>query len=102
MLKHIVMWNFKEQAEGADKAANMAKAEQLLKALRPIIPQILSMQIGPDVVRKDGSYDMALVIDFAGKEELQYYTNHPEHQKVSAFIGKVRESRVACDFYFEQ
>ncbi|MEG1536907.1 MAG: Dabb family protein [Clostridiales bacterium] len=101
MLKHIVMWNFKEQADGATKEQNMAKAMQMLLALQPIIPEILSMHIGRDVVRKDGSYDMALLIDFAGIEELNAYTTHPEHQKVSGFIGKVRESRVACDFFVE-
>ena len=26
MIRHIVMWNLHEQAEGADKATNLAKA----------------------------------------------------------------------------
>ena len=30
MIKHIVMWKFKDQAEGADKAANLARAQVLL------------------------------------------------------------------------
>ncbi|MCR4963002.1 MAG: Dabb family protein [Firmicutes bacterium] len=101
MLRHIVMWQFKDQAQGASKEENMSRAAEMLQALQGIIPQILSMHIGRDVTGKAGSYDMALEIDFAGPEELAYYTDHPEHKKVSAFIGSVRDSRVSCDFYLD-
>ncbi len=30
MIRHIVMWNLHEQAEGADKASNLVKAQALL------------------------------------------------------------------------
>jgi hypothetical protein len=30
MLKHIVMWKFKEHAEGADKATNLRRAKVML------------------------------------------------------------------------
>ncbi len=32
MLKHIVMWQLKDHAEGADKASNAAKMKALLDA----------------------------------------------------------------------
>ena len=31
MIKHIVMWTFKDNAEGADKAANAKKMKELLE-----------------------------------------------------------------------
>lgn len=101
MLRHIVMWKFKDQAEGATKDENMRKAAEMLQALQGMIPQILSMNIGRDVTGKEGSYDMALEIDFAGQAELAYYTEHPEHKKVSAFISSVRSARVSCDFFVD-
>jgi len=31
---------------------------------------------------------------------LEVYISHPEHQKVAAFIGKVRSERAAIDYEF--
>ena len=33
MIKHIVFWTFHEQADGADKAANLTRAKALLLSL---------------------------------------------------------------------
>ena len=33
MIRHIVMWKFKEMAEGATKAENLRKVKSLLEAL---------------------------------------------------------------------
>jgi len=101
MLKHIVMWRFLENAEGHTKEENLDIAKNILLALPPLIPQVKSMQVGKDVLGSDASYDMALVIEFDGIDELKQYTVHPEHQKVSAYITKVRESRVCCDFQMD-
>lgn len=101
MLKHIVMWRFLDNAEGHTKEENLDMAKDLLLALPAMIPQVKSMEVGKDILRSEASYDMALVIEFDGTEELKQYTVHPEHQKVSAFITKVRESRVSCDFQMD-
>ena len=38
MIRHIVMWKFKETAEGATKAENLHKVKGLLEALPDTIP----------------------------------------------------------------
>ena len=38
MIKHIVMWQLKEEAEGADKATNAKKMKALLDACADIVP----------------------------------------------------------------
>lgn len=40
MIRHIVMWKFKEMAEGATKAENLRKVKSLLEACR--IPSLSS------------------------------------------------------------
>jgi hypothetical protein len=45
MLKHIVMWKFKDQAEGAGKAANLLKAKALLDGCAGLVPGLLRLEV---------------------------------------------------------
>jgi hypothetical protein len=45
MIKHIVMWNFKNEGEGKTREENMAIVRDRLYALLPIIPEIKKMEI---------------------------------------------------------
>ena len=98
MIRHIVMWSFLEQAEGADKKANMSKIREALLALRPIIPEILEMEIGEDIGIGRDTWDMVLITCFADAQALNVYQNHPAHKAVSAFVAKVRQNRACVDF----
>ncbi len=98
MIKHIVMWKFKENAEGGTKKENMETVRDSLYALRPIIPEIRSMEIGIDVSHTDMSADLVLITEFESLDALKLYANHSEHLKVSAFVRKVIEARTVIDF----
>eukprot|EP01030_Chromulinospumella_sphaerica_P003577 gene3577-3498_t len=45
MIRHIVMWNLHEQAEGADKAANLEKAKALLLSCAQVVPGIRAFEV---------------------------------------------------------
>ena len=45
MLKHIVMWKFKPEAEGADKAANLVRARALLDACAGLTPGMRMLEV---------------------------------------------------------
>lgn len=100
MIKHIVLFNFKETALGADKAANIARAKAMLENLVGRIPTLLSMSAGPNAVPGATAWDFALVAEFETIEALQQYTVHPEHKKVSEFMSSVRSDRASVDFEF--
>ena len=101
MIKHIVLWKFLDEAEGHTKEENMDIIRTGLTALLPIIPQIRSFEIGKDVLHSEMSYDMALIMTFDSLDDLETYKKHPEHQKVSAYVKKVRSARVSADFVIE-
>ena len=44
MLKHIVMWKLKEQAEGGDRATNAAKMKAMLDDCADLVPGILKFE----------------------------------------------------------
>jgi len=100
MLKHVVMWKLKNHAEGHSRPENAARIAEMLEALPSKIPEIKSLQIGFDVVRGDGSFDVVLITEFDDLASLERYQRHPEHVKVAEFVSKVRDMKAAVDFEF--
>ena len=97
MIRHVVMWKFKENAEGKTREENMAIVRERLFALPAIIPEIKFMQIGRDVSRTEMSYDMMLVTRFDSLEDLHTYKVHPAHVEVASYVAKVKTARVVLD-----
>ena len=98
MVKHIVMWKLKEEAEGRSKAENAKKIKEMLEALPKVVSNILEMQVG--INENGGEFDAVLVSQFPSYDALKAYDSHPEHQKVRAFIRMVSGGRAAVDFTF--
>lgn len=98
MIKHIVLWDLAEEADGRSKAENMKIMKERLEALVDLIPELISAEVGFNVNGEE--YDAALTCTFQSMEDLKTYDAHPEHRKVREFISKVRISRVAVDYEF--
>ncbi|MBO5939485.1 MAG: Dabb family protein [Clostridia bacterium] len=97
MVRHVVMWKFKNEAEGMSKIENMEAVREQLYALLPSIPEIKRMEIGIDVKGTDASMDLMLLTEFDSLDTLKIYAEHPEHVKVASFVRNVVESRVVLD-----
>ena len=97
MIKHVVMWRFKDGAEGRTKLENMEELKRQLLALVPLIPQIKKMEIGFDITHSEFSADFMLTTEFDSVEDLKIYAVHPDHLKVSGFVKNVVESRIVLD-----
>ena len=97
MIRHIVMWKFKEMAEGATKAENLRKVKSLLEALPDTIPFIRRMEVHLNE-NPPKNYDAVLVSEFDSLEDLSAYTAHPAHQEISSFVSKCREGRASADY----
>ena len=98
MIKHIVMWKLEENAEGNAKLENAKIIKEKLEALVGIIPEIVELEVGIDILETNQSYDVVLVSTFKSLEDLDIYAKHPEHVKVGEFVGKVRKDRIAVDY----
>ncbi len=96
MIKHLVMFRFREDAGSAAIDAIVAG----LNGLPALIPEIRSFQVGQDVLRSERSYDLALVSDFDDLEALGRYQVHPEHQKVVTLVKQAASSVVAVDYEY--
>lgn len=98
MIKHIVMWTIKDQAEGETKQENLNKMRSMLEELPKKISLIKSFEVGMNKYPSDAAADISLISTFASKADLDVYQNHPEHKKVGEFIGKIRIQRFVVDY----
>ena len=98
MVQHIVMWKFKDSAEGKSREENMRIVSKSLYSLVGVIGEIKKMEIGEDVSRTDASMDLVLVTEFESTEALRSYAVHPEHVKVADYVKKVTETRKVLDY----
>lgn len=97
MIRHVVMWKFKNEAEGKTKLENMELVRESLYALVAIIPEIKRMEIGFDITGSDMSMDLMLLTEFDSVSDMKTYAEHEEHLKVSKYVRSVIESRVVLD-----
>ena len=98
MIKHIVMWKLKDFAEGADRAANAAKMKQMLDTCANLVPGTLKFEVALAQPGLEATYDVVLYSEFASKEALDAYADHPDHVAIKPFIGAVRAERQCMDY----
>ncbi|CQR54912.1 Dabb family protein [Paenibacillus riograndensis] len=93
MIKHIVFFKLKDRAP-----EKVQETVAVLRNMEGKIPQLLSIEVGADIIRSERSFDIALVTVVASLDDLQAYQVHPEHKKVIAHINEVKEVSYAVDY----
>ena len=97
MLTHIVVWKYRADIEEAVREEHVAR----LRRLPSVIPDIVSFNIGFDVLRLPRSYDTGLVAVFRDRAALDAYTVHPEHISAVDFGRTISEQVASVDFLDE-
>ena len=98
MVKHIVMWRLKDSAAGASKEENARKLKESLEALRLVIDDIVSLEVGINFNSSPAAFDVVLYSEFRDEEGLKAYQKHPEHLKIVDFVGEIRFDRAVVDY----
>ncbi len=101
MIRHIVLFKFRETANGKAKAENLAEAKERMLALKGHIPEIQTMEVRLGVPGADpANYDFILISDFRSLAELEAYQKHPLHVAFGQFVKELREpeGRVCIDY----
>lgn len=98
MIKHIVMWKLKAQAEGADRATNVAKMKSLLEGCRDLVPGMRRFEVGVATPGLEATCDVVLYSEFEDAAALDAYQHHPAHVAIKPFIGAVRAERQCLDY----
>ncbi|MCF7847644.1 MAG: Dabb family protein [Kiritimatiellales bacterium] len=94
MVKHIVMWRFRDGVAEADKL----EMKRRLEALKGVVPGLVEIEIGMNVAAGDAAKDMVLCSEFQSLEDLKTYAVHPEHLKVVEFVKPLVCERAVVDY----
>ncbi len=98
MIKHIVMWTLKDEAEGGTAAENGIKMKQILENLSGKIKELKHIEVSVDVFAAIPDCNVVLYSEFESKDDLDAYQVNPLHQECVAFIKQVVSSRNMIDY----
>jgi hypothetical protein len=94
MVKHIVMFDFKDE----NKKENLVKAKEMLEALVVSVPTLQNIEVGINFSDEARAMDLALYSEFKDQRDLELYANHPEHLEVVSFIKSVASVSKVVDY----
>ena len=100
MIRHIVMWKFKDEAEGLTKEENIAKVKKMLEALPEKIDFIRKSEVKMNVNNNGKNFDAVLISEFDTLEDVKKYRVHPDHVKISDYVSLIRLDRACVDYEF--
>ena len=97
MVKHIVMWSFKEEIPMEERDADKVRSKEGLEGLVGIVPGLLSARVVTDLI-SSSTHDFCLITEFDTPEALAAYKDNPDHVKVASFVRSVTCNRAALDY----
>ena len=98
MVKHIILWQLKDELSAEEKTAVKAGIKEGLEALAGKIPGLLEIKVQTEGLASSNA-DVMLDSSFEDEAALKVYASHQEH--VAVADGKVRsytKTRVCLDF----
>lgn len=98
MVKHIILWQLKDELSDAERTAVKAGIKAGLEGLAGQIPGLVSISVQTEGL-PSSTADLMLDSAFESPEALQVYASHPAH--LAVVNGKVRpytKSRACLDF----
>lgn len=98
MVKHIILWQLKDDIQGAEKEAVKAGIKNGLESLSGQIPGLLDIRVQTEGLSSSNA-DVMLDSTFVDENTLKTYASHSAHVKVAD--EKVRpytKTRVCMDY----
>lgn len=98
MVKHMILWQLREELSPAEKADVKAAIKAGLEGLAGRIPGLVSIRVQTEGL-PSSTADLMLDSAFESAAALQSYSTHPAH--VAVADGKVRpnvKTRLCLDF----
>ncbi len=98
MVKHVILWQLKDELSDSEKAEVKAGIKEGLEALKGKIPGLIDIKVEIHPLSTSNA-DVMLDCSLEDEESLKGYAVHPEH--VAVADNKVRpytKTRVCMDF----
>ncbi len=98
MVKHIILWNLKDEFTESQKAEIKKNAKAALEGLVGEIPGLLEMKIQTSCL-ESSTAEMMMDSTFESFEALKGYSSHPKHVgAANKYVRPFISSRSCLDF----
>ena len=98
MVKHVILWQFKDELGENEKAQLALEIREQLEALRGVIPGLLKIRVQTEKLESSNA-DFMLDCTLEDEAALKAYAVHPEHVAVAKrLILPNIKTRVCIDY----
>lgn len=97
MIKHIVMWNIKEDM---DFETTRETLKEKLEVLLDHVESLKEISVGFNYNTSEAKRDIVLITSFEDKAGLDAYIVHPAHVQVGQYVREVTKDRVVVDYEY--
>ena len=98
MIRHIVVWRFKDEVAAGERPARLREITQKFEALNGVIPGMIRLEIGRDISGTPDSADFVLYSEFESRAALDGYQAHPRHRELMPMVGDVKSEKRVVDY----
>ena len=98
MVKHVILWNLKDEYSEEEKKDIKANIKREIEALQGKIPGLIDIKIYTDGLASSNA-DLMLDSTLESEEALKAYAIHPDHVAAAdGFVRPYTASRSCLDF----
>ncbi len=99
MVRHVLVWQFKDELSSDEKAAAAKKIKAELEALVGVVPGLRELTV---VTTPMASSNADLLLDSTMESPADYdvYKDHPAHVAAATYVKSVVKCRVCMDYEF--
>lgn len=98
MVKHIILWQFKDELNEEKRAELRSGIKTGLENLKGTVPGLLDIHVQTEILPSSNA-DLMLDCTLTDEESLKTYADHPDHLKIKDnLIAPNMKSRVCIDY----
>ena len=98
MVKHIILWQLKDEFSEDEKLTIKAGIKEGLESLKGKIPGLLNIHVQTEYLASSTA-EVMLDSTFESEEALRGYSTHPEHVKIAdAKVRPYTKNRSCLDY----
>lgn len=98
LLKHIVFVKYVDDNYDSEKEKFLSELKSKLELLKGSIVEIITLEVGENISKRNTSFDLSLYVEFRNKQDLDIYSSHPEHIKVLDFMRTRKLETAVVDY----
>ena len=100
MVKHVILWQLKDELSAEEKATVKAEMKESLEGLAGKIPGLLDVKVYTEGLASSKNAEVMLDTTFTDEEALKAYAVHPEHVALGKVLSELRELRACIDYEY--